>query len=238
MGNDGAVEAARLVARFFVGGRTVAAEAVSSSSSWSSAPRFRLFLVGGGGGGADGAREAVREPRRAGRLGGGASSSKIFRGFRVRWPRPPASVTARSSTMSITSSFGIARRRAGCLTKAGGGGGGGAGVGAGAGGAGAGGADGTGGGDVSAVAVPGNRVAVIAATTPSDPFPKSSFLASFSSHSTRAPFASSTAAISASLVISFGFLRASITLELRSAILADILTVSRWFDALKPRRAE
>ena len=154
---DGAVDAARLFARFLVGGGAV----LTSSSV---ATHLRLLLPFGCGGGTEGeagrggigaveAAGAVEAPRVVARfldgrgagasssaaaarfrlpLLGTASSSKIFRGWRVRWPRPVASVGARSSTMSMARPFGMGSRRAARLTGAaaavGGGGGGAAGA--------------------------------------------------------------------------------------------------------------
>ena len=88
---------------------------------------------------------------------GATSSSKNFRGFRVRWPRPPASVTASSSIMSMATFFGIARRRAGRLIGANIGAGGAVGSVGGA----AGSAGGVDGADGSAVSVPGDRAAAV-----------------------------------------------------------------------------
>lgn len=105
----GTTDTSRDIARFLDGGRVV----VLLSSS--SVARFRLPLLGA------------------------ATSSKNVRGLRTHFPRPFASVAARSSTMSMTSSLGILDWAAGRLAAT---------------------------GDSSATGTPGDRAAD-AATTPS-----------------------------------------------------------------------
>ena len=183
----------------------------------------------GGGGGA-----AVTSSSMARFLLGAGTSSKNFLGFRVRWPRPPASVTAMSSSMSMTRFFGTARRRAGRLSGPGsaavdsagavfGSAGGVVGN--------AGGADGT---DGPAVSVPGDRAAAVTtASTPSGPIFNvglvlldrlAGFFSSFSvtsgsrsaaspCHFTKASSAFLIAERSSSVVMDFGSFRASISAE-------------------------